>query len=376
MRKTILVTDMDLDVCDELVEVIAEQELGFVVGTATDRAQTMQLIEEYHPDLVVLDLLLPGQDGVFILKEIAKLDHKPIVVATASNVSDSLASDTAAWGARYLALKPYDKYALAEHIKSLLYGDPMLDNKKLSTEIFNSLRDTGIPANMLGYQYLKKALQIAVQNPKAILRATEKVFLPVAEDFGVKHTNIQSAISRAIKTGWDRADLDTLQSYFGYTVSNAKMFPTATEYIATVSERIRTRLDLVTVENLVDYEDEIVDDKITRLFYNLSIPHHIKGYQYLREAIFIAIQEDMELAHITPGIYQKVADNFQTTTERVKRAMQHGIEVMMEKASADQVDAFFGPTINLATFKPTISEFLAAAVEGIRLELQYEANNE
>ena len=119
-----------------------------------------------------------------------------------------------------------------------------------------------------------------------------------------------------------------------------------------------------------------LEQDVTDMIHEIGVPAHIKGYQYLREAIFIAIQEDMELAHITPGIYQKVADNFQTTTERVKRAMQHGIEVMLEKASADQVDTFFGPTINLATFKPTISEFLAAAVEGIRLELQHEVNNQ
>lgn len=376
MRKTILVTDSSSDFCDELVEVIAEQELGFVVGTATNREQTMQLIEEYHPDLIVLDLLLPGQAGIFILKEIAMMDSKPIIVATAADISDSLAADTAAWGARYLALKPCDKYALAEHIKSLLYGDLMIDNNRLAAEIYNSLRDTGIPANMLGYQYLKKALQIVVQNPKAILRALEKVFLPVAEEFGVRHTGVQPAISRAIRTGWDRADLDTLQSYFGYTVSNARMYPSATEYIATVSERIRVRLGFEATNKLVNYEDEIVDDKVMRLLYDLRIPDHIKGYQYLKYAISIAIHEDMELARITPAIYQRVADDYQTTPMRVKRAMQHGIEIMLEKAPVDTVDSLFGPTINLATSKPTISEFLAAAVEGIRLELQYEANNE
>ena len=250
------------------------------------------------------------------------------------------------------------------------------DDPRVDIEVFNALRDTGIPANILGYQYLKKALPIVLLNPNAVLKAVEKIYLPIAEELDIPYSNIQQGIRRAIRVGWERADLATLELYFGQDAYNTKMTPKTLEYIAIVAEKIRIRIGFENVEEPSFYEDEIVDDKITRLLYNLSIPDHIKGYQYLKYAIYIAIQDNIDSAHITPSIYQIVADSYQTTPMRVKYAMQHGIDTMLEKASADWVDSLFGPTINLATSKPTISEFLAAAVEGIRLELQYEANNE
>lgn len=250
------------------------------------------------------------------------------------------------------------------------------DDPRVDIEVFNALRDTGIPANILGYQYLKKALPIVVLNPNAVLKAVEKIYMPIADEWDASYSNIQQGIRRAIRVGWERANLATLEEYFGQAAYNTKMMPKTLEYIAVVAEKVRIRIGLENLKTPSFYEDEIVDDKITRLLYNLSIPNHIKGYQYLREAIFIAIQEDIELAHIAPAVYQKVADTFQTTTMRVMRAMRHGIEVMLEKASLDWMDAFFGPTINLTTCKPTVGEFLATAVENIRLELQYEANNE
>lgn len=253
----------------------------------------------------------------------------------------------------------------------LLENDP-----RLAAEVFDALMDTGIPANIVGYHYLKEILPMAVVNPEAVLKARQNLYTPMAERALVSASSVQSAIRNAIKIGWDRADLETLELYFGYKVKNAKMLPSTSEYIATVSERIRIRLGSKNQVASSACEDEVLDDKITRLFYNLQLLDYDEGCLYLKYAIKVAIQNNMASAKLVPGIYQIVADGYLTTPSHVKYILGRCIDIMWNAQALEAIQVLFGSTISPARGKPTVGEFLAAAVEGIRLELQHEANND
>lgn len=110
-----------------------------------------------------------------------------------------------------------------------------------------------------------------------------------------------------------------------------------------------------------------LEKDVTDMIHELGVPAHIKGYQYLREAIMMSV-EDMEmLGSITKILYPTIAKRFQTTPSRVERAIRHAIEVAFSRGKMETLDAMFGYTISTGKGKPTNSEFIALISDRIRL---------
>lgn len=110
-----------------------------------------------------------------------------------------------------------------------------------------------------------------------------------------------------------------------------------------------------------------LEKDVTDMIHELGVPAHIKGYQYLREAIMMSV-EDMEmLGSITKILYPTIAKKFQTTPSRVERAIRHAIEVAFSRGKMETLDGMFGYTISNGKGKPTNSEFIALIADRIRL---------
>ena len=112
---------------------------------------------------------------------------------------------------------------------------------------------------------------------------------------------------------------------------------------------------------------------MTAIIHEIGVPAHIKGYQYLREAIIMSVNDIDMLNSITKILYPTIAKKFQTTPSRVERAIRHAIEVAWSRGKMDTIDALFGYTINNGKGKPTNSEFIALIADKIRLE--YRSNS-
>lgn len=111
-----------------------------------------------------------------------------------------------------------------------------------------------------------------------------------------------------------------------------------------------------------------LENDVTEMIHEVGVPAHIKGYQYLRDAIIMSVQ-DMELLNsITKILYPTIAKKHKTTPSRVERAIRHAIEVAWSRGRMDTIDALFGYTINTGKGKPTNSEFIAMIADKIRLE--------
>lgn len=117
-----------------------------------------------------------------------------------------------------------------------------IDEHQVSLEIFQALMDTGIPANILGYRYLKKALMMAVEDPDVVLKPKERIYQPLANEHRCTASDVQQAIRRAITVGKDRSKPEVLQQYCDYT----DKVPKSGEYIAQVAEKICIRLGIDT----------------------------------------------------------------------------------------------------------------------------------
>ena len=111
-----------------------------------------------------------------------------------------------------------------------------------------------------------------------------------------------------------------------------------------------------------------LEKDVTDMIHEIGVPAHIKGYQYLREAIMMSVQDMEMLNSITKILYPTIAKKFQTTSSRVERAIRHAIEVAWNRGRMDTIDELFGYTINAEKGKPTNSEFIALIADKIRLE--------
>ena len=120
---------------------------------------------------------------------------------------------------------------------------------------------------------------------------------------------------------------------------------------------------VMTEEPSYDLETDVTD-----MIHEIGVPAHIKGYQYLREAIMMSVQDMEMLNSITKLLYPSIANKYQTTPSRVERAIRHAIEVAWSRGRMETLDALFGYTINTGKGKPTNSEFIALITDKLRLK--------
>ena len=219
------------------------------MGTANDGEQAIRMITERKPNILVLDLMLAKQDGLSVLKAIATMPHKPITLATSHFVTDYVASAAANLGVRYLMLKPFDIEVLVERLKELRGGDAVQKDTahypavtSIESMVTNVIHEIGVPAHIKGYQYLREAIMIAVEDMDVINAITKVLYPQVAKTFQTTPSRVERAIRHAIEVAWDRGDLDTLQRFFGYTVSNTKGKPTNSEFIALIADKLQLQL--------------------------------------------------------------------------------------------------------------------------------------
>jgi two-component system response regulator (stage 0 sporulation protein A) len=111
-----------------------------------------------------------------------------------------------------------------------------------------------------------------------------------------------------------------------------------------------------------------LDANITSIIHEIGVPAHIKGYQYLREAITMVYNNIEILGAITKTLYPAIADKYKTTPSRVERAIRHAIEVAWTRGNIDSISHLFGYTINISKSKPTNSEFIAMVADKLRIE--------
>lgn len=111
-----------------------------------------------------------------------------------------------------------------------------------------------------------------------------------------------------------------------------------------------------------------LEKDVTDMIHEIGVPAHIKGYQYLREAIMMSVEEPDMLGAITKVLYPTIAKKYQTTSSRVERAIRHAIEVAWNRGKMETLDNLFGYTINTGKGKPTNSEFIALIADRIRLQ--------
>ena len=238
IRSRVLLADANEEFRRLLQKAIENTGEFTVVGSVGDGMEALHLIEEREPDLVLADVVLPGLDGFGLIRRAPKNKKTQFIVISAF-CSDRTAEEAMRLGAAYFIPKPCATESLLERMRETRQDTEQVDHSaELKNMVTSIIHEIGVPAHIKGYQYLREAIMIAVDDMDVINAVTKVLYPEVARRFSTTPSRVERAIRHAIEVAWDRGDLETLQRFFGYTVSNTKGKPTNSEFIAMIADRL------------------------------------------------------------------------------------------------------------------------------------------
>ena len=216
-----------------------------VVDTFNDVNKTIDYVKENNVDIVVTDLVLPNADGYALIEGLKASPNCPKIIVASAIFEDQFIKRAFALGVSYYMIKPIDFKLLDTRINEILNsGEGALvsrrpiRNKQLEEKITNIFITVGIPAHIKGYQFLREAIKMAIDNPDIINSITKKLYPSIAERFETSSSKVERAIRHAIEVAWNRGKIENINSLFGIRVYSNNEKPTNGEFIALVADKM------------------------------------------------------------------------------------------------------------------------------------------
>ncbi len=246
----VLVADDNREFVEVLKDYLSQQEGIAEVFTSFNGAETLESIEQYEPDVVVLDIIMPHLDGIGVLEKLNASDvgKRPRIIMLTAFGHESMTHRAVELGADYYILKPFDLEVLNTRIKQLLEGtkaqpSPQVTSntrvRKLDVEVTNIIHQMGVPAHVKGYQYLRDAIIMVVSEVNLLGAVTKELYPMIADKYNTTPSRVERAIRHAIELAWDRGNIEMMNRFFGYTINIERGKPTNSEFIAMVADKLR-----------------------------------------------------------------------------------------------------------------------------------------
>lgn len=254
----ILIADENATTRQNLRDGLMRQGYRYI-EEATNGEEALTKISRIHPDIVLADIWLSKLDGIGVLRQSKSLDlgsdkHPAFVILSmVSNQNIFIEASNA--GAEFCLMKPVDIQSLSNHIDILMQNrkahgltashtasEPNIPD--IETQVTKIIHQIGVPAHIKGYQYLRTAILLTIQDSDIINSVTKVLYPSVAKKYATTTSRVERAIRHAIEVAWDRGDVDTLNSYFGYTIQNNRGKPTNSEFIAMIADNLRLKYKL------------------------------------------------------------------------------------------------------------------------------------
>lgn len=222
---------------------------------AENGERAIDLIKNSSYDVVITDLWLSGIDGIGIIRSASKgaTGKKPSFILTSPINKQAILVEATEAGADLCIPKPFDFSVLLSHIDSLVRlrnrpdDEETARNADIEAQVTKIIHQIGVPAHIKGYQYLRTAILMTIENSDIINSVTKILYPSVAKKYQTTTSRVERAIRHAIEVAWDRGDVDTLNAYFGYTIQNSRGKPTNSEFIAMIADNFRLRYKYATV---------------------------------------------------------------------------------------------------------------------------------
>ncbi len=263
----VLIADDNQEFSHTLSSYINSQEDMEIVGMARDGNEAIDLVTKTNPDVVLLDVIMPHLDGLGVLEKINGISNieKPTCIMLSAVGQDKITQKAIMLGAEYYVVKPFDIEVLIKRIREIKFYKPngtsnnfiaretkqqYIDiskeqiNKEENLEalVTNVIHEVGVPAHIKGYQYLREAIMMVVNDIDVINQITKSLYPQIAYKFNTTPSRVERAIRHAIEVAWGRGDQKIVENIFGYTISAAKGKPTNSEFIAMIADKLRLEL--------------------------------------------------------------------------------------------------------------------------------------
>ncbi|MDA8441801.1 MAG: sporulation transcription factor Spo0A [Peptococcaceae bacterium] len=254
----IVIADDNRSLCQMLSDYLSGQEDISLVGIGYNGIDAWELIKTHEPDLLILDLVMPNLDGLGVLERLNSRVNSPrpkVIVLTAFG-QESLTHQAMGLGVDYFVLKPFDLDVLGKRIRQL-NGDaaqPPHQNQgitpgslvsttssslNLGVEVTNMMHQIGIPAHVKGYQYIRDAILMVVEDVTLLGAVTKELYPMIAKKYDTAPSRVERGIRHAIELAWERGHTETLKRIFGYSLNIERQKPTNSEFIALLADKLR-----------------------------------------------------------------------------------------------------------------------------------------
>lgn len=238
-----------------LIKSDSELEL---VGQANNGKDIYDIIMEKEPDVVLLDIIMPKVDGLTVMEKVSQnqnIKKQPSFIVISAVGQDRITENAFNLGACYYIMKPFDNDVILNRIKSV--QRPITEKNRefhkvrdreneqhqkvhnLELDVTNIIHEIGVPAHIKGYQYLRDAISMSVEDMEMLNSITKILYPTIAKKHQTTPSRVERAIRHAIEVAWSRGKMDTIDELFGYTVSTGKGKPTNSEFIALIADKIR-----------------------------------------------------------------------------------------------------------------------------------------
>ncbi len=227
---------------------------GFdVILTSKDGSKVISVFDTQHIDVIVMDAFMTNEDAIDVLEHInSSANEKPLIVLLSSVDSQDFEEQMVRAGVDYYFIKPVKPVSVAKRVSRL--ASWKAEKKKMDTAFTNDadievvisdiMRQIGVPAHIKGYQYLRTAIKLSIEDSEMLGSVTKVLYPTVAKTYNTTASRVERAIRHAIEVAWDRGDVDVLSSYFGYTIQSQRGKPTNSEFIAMIADNLKLTLKI------------------------------------------------------------------------------------------------------------------------------------
>jgi two-component system response regulator (stage 0 sporulation protein A) len=222
-----------------------------VILCKKDGNRVISIVDSQHIDVVLMDVFMANSDAIEVLEHMtASLSEKPLVVLLSSMDTQSFEEQMINAGADYYFIKPVSPESVAKRIVRLatwksernIKESNSMVNSDMDVVISDIMRQIGVPAHIKGYQYLRSAIKLCINDDEMLSSVTKLLYPTVAKMYDTTASRVERAIRHAIEVAWDRGDVDVLSSYFGYTIQSQRGKPTNSEFIAMIADKLKLSL--------------------------------------------------------------------------------------------------------------------------------------
>ncbi len=256
----VMIADDNIEFAEIMRNFLNKKEDIEVIATANDGEEAFEVISTKEPDIALMDITMPKLDGIGVLEKINTLSKKPKTnyMMLSSIGQEAIEQKSISLGAEYYMVKPFDLDVLTRRIRDIkegLFEVHNFLNKKdaknknvsekpvtLRSSITSIIHEVGVPAHIKGYQYIREAIILAVNDVEVVNSITKQLYPALARKFKTTSSRVERAIRHAIEIAWDRGKSDINSEMFGNTLSAKKIKPTNSEFIATIADKLRLEI--------------------------------------------------------------------------------------------------------------------------------------